>query len=218
MTQRLADPEVFSARLKQAMKDNGNMYQKELAAKTGIPLGTLKQYFTGRSVPHKNNLVTIARALNVNPDWLTGASEFKDRAKEEYDRLMKKLPYAMRYTWDRYNLYANALDLFGYDIKPMTDVLNSDDPKSAAYGKAQEILNHIDNFIDLIGNKNFERKDKTMMNTDLQETINRSIAQKAGIDDLQDKIAGQKEFTATDIKALQDALDLTVDQVQHLFF
>lgn len=215
------DHELFHKRLRQVMKEKG-LTQKELAQLSELNLSTVKNYTAENTVPNPDNLMKLAAALDVSPDWLTGASEFRSKevqailnTKIKSSTLNALLPDIEKQQ-DRFNLYIQALDLMDYDIKPLVDDCNSDD--EYAPHPFKNLLYDVDNYVDMAGNKYLQKGKKTMMNAKLQETINAALAKNAGIEDFQEKLEGRKEFTATDIKALQDALDLTVDQVQHLFF
>lgn len=68
---------LFSVRLKTLMKEK-NIKQIELvhlAEAQGIKLGKshMSQYVSGKTIPRKDILVFLAKALEVEPDWLSGA-------------------------------------------------------------------------------------------------------------------------------------------------
>lgn len=65
---------IFALRLSQAM-DLRNITQAELVEKTGITKGAISQYLKGEYIPKRLNTNKIARALNINPTWLTGESD-----------------------------------------------------------------------------------------------------------------------------------------------
>ncbi|MBQ8085906.1 MAG: aminotransferase class I/II-fold pyridoxal phosphate-dependent enzyme [Lachnospiraceae bacterium] len=67
---------LFSVRLKTLMKEK-NIKQIELvhlAEAQGIKLGKshMSQYVSGKTIPRKDILVFLAKALEVEPDWLSG--------------------------------------------------------------------------------------------------------------------------------------------------
>lgn len=73
---------VFQERLGQEMKRKG-IKQADLARSTGISTGAISKYFT---IPDRKidaiNILKIAKALNVNAEWLFG---FTDTKKEFYE-------------------------------------------------------------------------------------------------------------------------------------
>ena len=66
----------FSKRLKQSRQDL-KMTQKELADKTGIKRTTIASYEVGNISPSFENVKTLAEALGVTTDYLSGKSEYK---------------------------------------------------------------------------------------------------------------------------------------------
>ena len=64
--------ESISARLKKAMSAR-NVTQADLVEKTKISKGALSSYISGRYIPKQNNILLLAKALDVSEDWLTGA-------------------------------------------------------------------------------------------------------------------------------------------------
>ena len=69
---------TFVDRLKYAMSIK-NMKQAELAELTGIGKSSISQYLSGQYMPKQKNLYLIAKALDVNEDWLIGNSDEIDR-------------------------------------------------------------------------------------------------------------------------------------------
>lgn len=61
----------FKDRLRFALA-HGDMRPIDLAEKTGINKGTISLYLNGKQTAQKNNLITLASVLNVNPGWLMG--------------------------------------------------------------------------------------------------------------------------------------------------
>ena len=66
----------FSKRLKQSRQDL-KMTQKELSEKTGIKRTTIASYEVGNISPSFENVKTLAEALGVTTDYLSGKSEYK---------------------------------------------------------------------------------------------------------------------------------------------
>ena len=66
----------FSKRLKQSRQDL-KMTQKELSDKTGIKRTTSASYEGGNISPSFENVKTLAEALGVTTDYLSGKSEYK---------------------------------------------------------------------------------------------------------------------------------------------
>lgn len=165
MTQQLVDPLTFTNRLKQIMEEK-HMQQKDLAAKSGLSLATIKQYTAqyGRT-PGKKNLSILANALGVSEDWLTGRSSFQTKDEEDYVNRMNNLYRRHKKAFDsskRFNLYLQALELLGYDITPI--ISEAADPESTL----KRILFDIDEFIDMKGNMYLNRKESEDNGTDNQ--------------------------------------------------
>lgn len=62
---------TITERSKFAMKVR-NMRQVELVQKTGITKGAFSSYLSGNYKPKQDKLELIAKALDVNIDWLIG--------------------------------------------------------------------------------------------------------------------------------------------------
>lgn len=62
----------FATRLGIAMQHRGCSGRK-LCEMIGAHRSTVSQYLRGICVPKQDKLISIAQALNVNPDWLAGA-------------------------------------------------------------------------------------------------------------------------------------------------
>ena len=62
----------ISSRIKQAMDIRG-LKQIDLVDRTKISKGSLSSYISGRYAPKQNNIYLLAKALNVNVEWLMGA-------------------------------------------------------------------------------------------------------------------------------------------------
>ena len=81
------DMHVFAKRLRRVREDS-NVTAKELAEAVGINATTIYRYETAGFKGIKAALLTaIAEYLNVNPDYLIGASDIKHTAKEAEDLL-----------------------------------------------------------------------------------------------------------------------------------
>ncbi len=62
---------TISARIKVAL-DARNMKPADLTKMTGILKSSLSNYLSGTYEPKQKNISKIARALNINEDWLRG--------------------------------------------------------------------------------------------------------------------------------------------------
>jgi transcriptional regulator with XRE-family HTH domain len=69
---------TFVDRLKYAMSRK-KMKQADLVEITGIGKSSISQYLSGQYMPKQKNLYLIAKALDVNEDWLIGNSDDIDR-------------------------------------------------------------------------------------------------------------------------------------------
>lgn len=63
---------VFSKRLKEAMNEQ-RVTQVQLAEQLGIGKSSISQYLSGKNEPKVKTMTSIAEALNVSVDWLSGA-------------------------------------------------------------------------------------------------------------------------------------------------
>lgn len=66
-------------KIKEARKMNGNMKQKELAAKTGFSERSIIRWEKGETEPNREAIEQLASALNVSTDYLMGREENKNR-------------------------------------------------------------------------------------------------------------------------------------------
>ena len=64
--------ESISSRIQQALDIRG-LKQTDLVERTKISKGSLSSYVSGRYAPKQNNIYLLAKALNVNVEWLMGA-------------------------------------------------------------------------------------------------------------------------------------------------
>lgn len=63
--------DTFSSRLKKALEMN-NMNRSELADKIGVRKSSVSDWANGRYEAGQENLMAIAKALDVSPSWLMG--------------------------------------------------------------------------------------------------------------------------------------------------
>lgn len=63
--------ESISTRIQKAM-DLRRLRQADLVERTGINKGALSSYISGRYKPKQNNIYLLAKALDVNVEWLMG--------------------------------------------------------------------------------------------------------------------------------------------------
>ena len=76
------DMKIFATRLR-ATREERNVSVTELAEHLGVNKTTIYRYETGAFNAIKDDsLIDIAEYLNVNPDYLTGASDNKHTIKE----------------------------------------------------------------------------------------------------------------------------------------
>ena len=79
------DMDLFAKRLKESRRDR-NISAKELAEHLGINKSTIHRYETGELKGIKSLTINaIADYLNVNPDYLIGATDQKHTVKEAED-------------------------------------------------------------------------------------------------------------------------------------
>lgn len=81
------DMDIFAKRLKEVRRER-NISAKELAEHLGINKSTIHRYETGELKGIKSLTINaIADYLNVNPDYLIGATDNKHTVKEAEDLL-----------------------------------------------------------------------------------------------------------------------------------
>ena len=81
------DMDIFARRLKEAREERG-ISAKELAEAVGINKATIHHYEKAEFKSVKSpTLQAIAKYLNVNPDYLIGATDNKHTIKEAEDLL-----------------------------------------------------------------------------------------------------------------------------------
>ena len=62
---------VFSDRVSQLMQDKGYS-NRTMAVKTGLTESEISRYKNGNRMPKVDNLLLMAYALDVEPEWLIG--------------------------------------------------------------------------------------------------------------------------------------------------
>lgn len=67
--------DLFISRLKLAMKSTKTS-QCELARLSGINKGSISSYVSGKYLPKQDKIYIISKILNINPEWLSGNSEY----------------------------------------------------------------------------------------------------------------------------------------------
>ena len=65
---------VFQKRLKEALEKR-HMRQVDLAEKTGLTRGIISSYLYGRYKAKGENVALMAKALGVDPSWLSGVED-----------------------------------------------------------------------------------------------------------------------------------------------
>ena len=84
--------ENISSRIQRAMDIRG-LKQTDLVERTKISKGSLSSYVSGRYAPKQNNIYLLAKALNVNVEWLMGAdipmTYFKEAGSSEHNSAVR---------------------------------------------------------------------------------------------------------------------------------
>lgn len=101
--------ELFSNRLCIAMEKE-NMKPIELANISGINKAAISQYISGKYIAKQDNIFKLAKALNVNPEWLMGY----DVPMEKENCILKELRYRAYTVLDN----AQALMMECHDKSP----------------------------------------------------------------------------------------------------
>jgi transcriptional regulator with XRE-family HTH domain len=57
----------------------------ELSRRSGLPKNTISRYRKAESLPEANHLFTVARALNVDPEWLMTGKGQPQRSVDDED-------------------------------------------------------------------------------------------------------------------------------------
>lgn len=65
---------IFAERLKTAMQ-RADMTSAQLAKQTGIGRSSISQWLSDKYVAKHDKVTTLATALNVEPEWLLGATD-----------------------------------------------------------------------------------------------------------------------------------------------
>ncbi|MTI80064.1 MAG: helix-turn-helix transcriptional regulator [Firmicutes bacterium] len=72
---------IFAERLKE-LREEHELYQKELADKIGVKRGTVAAWEAGR-LPERSALEKLANFFGTSVDYLLGRTDFRDAKKEE---------------------------------------------------------------------------------------------------------------------------------------
>ncbi|GEM_PF-2484631 len=78
-------------KIKEARKMNGNMKQKELAAKTGFSERSIIRWEKGETEPNREAIEQLASALNVSTDYLMGREEQKNAPSPQGERVQRRI-------------------------------------------------------------------------------------------------------------------------------
>lgn len=103
---------MFKDRLNDTLLSLG-MSKATLSKKTKIARGTISRYCSGRYVPKFDNVLKIANALNVDPQWLMGYESDPHYSLDDWKRIHAKM---------------ESGELFDEDftiISPLEDALNA---------------------------------------------------------------------------------------------
>lgn len=84
--------------LKKLIKTRGYT-QSEFSEKSGIPLSTLKKFFTGDSSPYVDQFITMAEILECPLEYLTGETPFLFKHRDLYT-LLKDMGFNVIYNPD----------------------------------------------------------------------------------------------------------------------
>lgn len=68
------EQDITTRRLNAAFSSAG-ISQAELSRRSGIDRGSISLYLSGRYCPKADKLLRLAEALNVSPQWISGASD-----------------------------------------------------------------------------------------------------------------------------------------------
>lgn len=68
------EQDITTQRLEAAFSSAG-ISQAELSRRSGIDRGSISLYLSGRYCPKADKLLRLAEALNVSPQWLSGAAD-----------------------------------------------------------------------------------------------------------------------------------------------
>lgn len=74
----------FRERLMEAMNKR-HISQSELARASGITEGAISSYISGRYKPKRDSVAMLAKALNINPVWLSGFDVDMENSLPSYD-------------------------------------------------------------------------------------------------------------------------------------
>lgn len=91
------DRELIGSRIKQR-RDELNMTQGDIAEQIGVAISTVQRYEKGQISKIKLPVVeAIARTLDVDPDWLIGKSDIRNRTNRFYPPDAFPLPSSRSY-------------------------------------------------------------------------------------------------------------------------
>lgn len=153
LTKRYTDPKVVAARVKGLMLEK-KWKQTDLAEASGLSLSTIKQYTAGRRVPEKENLSRLAKALQVDEDYLTGASPYRN-IWEAYDaKLGDKGLADLRNDVKKTRQFFNQFDFSEYVISNFGD----SDLVNLPEKKTHQMIAEIENFISYTVEKYLKKK------------------------------------------------------------
>lgn len=80
----------FAPRLNQIMIEKG-LNQTELSRRTGLDKSLISNYVNGKYRPKEENLILIAKVLNVDEAWLLGYDVDKNTKDLSKDSILKEL-------------------------------------------------------------------------------------------------------------------------------
>ncbi len=100
--------ELTAQRIREAMANKG-MRQQDLVNATGISKGNISHYVNGNHVPNNIMAMKIAKALDVEPDWIMGIDEAAEYAVIEKTPLIDIIQQMNDEQKDRLYDYAKYL-------------------------------------------------------------------------------------------------------------
>lgn len=99
----------IAQRITQAMAEK-KINQATLSRLTGIPDANINRYCKGLYLPKMGNLIKIAKALSVNPDWIiNGESNKTETPQEELDAKRELLGLVMNLNKDQAKKVSNFI-------------------------------------------------------------------------------------------------------------
>ena len=100
--------ELTAMRLREAMANKG-MRQADLVSATGISKGNISHYVNGNHIPDNIMAMKLAKALDVQPDWIMGIDEAAEYALVEKTPLIDAIMNMNESQKDRLYDYARYL-------------------------------------------------------------------------------------------------------------